>query len=123
VFLHDHYLGLKPGLHIHFYLAQAAMNKPFVKESDRDGDDDLPEAQALPAGVRNYMTPEGYERLRNELAHLMTVKRPAVVQMVSWAASNGDRSENGDYLYGKTLARNRSSHALSDQAFGHRRRG
>lgn len=58
------------------------MNKPFVKESDRDGDDDLPEAQALPAGVRNYMTPEGDERLRNELAHLMTVKRPVVVQMV-----------------------------------------
>lgn len=81
------------------------MNKAFVKESDRDDDDDLPEAQALPAGVRNYMTPEGYERLRNELAHLMTVERPAVVQVVSWAASNGDRSENGDYLYGKKRLR------------------
>lgn len=81
------------------------MNKAFVKESDRDEDDELPEAQALPAGVRNYMTPEGYERLRNELAHLMTVERPAVVQVVSWAASNGDRSENGDYLYGKKRLR------------------
>lgn len=81
------------------------MNKAFVKESDHDDDDEAPEAQALPAGVRNYMTPEGYERLRDELAHLMTVERPAVVQVVSWAASNGDRSENGDYLYGKKRLR------------------
>ena len=81
------------------------MNKAFVKESDRDDDDDLPEAQALPAGTRNYMTPAGYARLRDELAHLMNVERPAVVQVVSWAASNGDRSENGDYLYGKKRLR------------------
>ncbi|AHV94332.1 transcription elongation factor GreB [Bordetella holmesii] len=83
------------------------MNKAFVKESDRDDDDDLPQAQAqaLPAGTRNYMTPEGYARLRDELAHLMTVERPSVVQIVSWAASNGDRSENGDYLYGKKRLR------------------
>ncbi|WP_459614289.1 transcription elongation factor GreB [Bordetella sp. 2513F-2] len=81
------------------------MNKAFVKESDRDDEDDLPEAQALPAGTRNYMTPEGYARLRDELTHLMTVERPAVVQVVSWAASNGDRSENGDYLYGKKRLR------------------
>ena len=71
------------------------MNKAFVKESDNDDDDDLPQAQALPAGSKNYMTPEGYERLRGELAHLMNVERPSVVQVVSWAASNGDRSENG----------------------------
>ena len=76
------------------------MNKAFVKESDADEDDELPEAVALPAGVRNYITPEGYARLRDELTHLMTVDRPSVVQIVSWAASNGDRSENGDYLYG-----------------------
>jgi len=81
------------------------MNKAFVKESDRDDDEDLPEAQALPAGTRNYMTPAGYARLRDELAHLMNVERPAVVQVVSWAASNGDRSENGDYLYGKKRLR------------------
>ncbi|AVJ28576.1 transcription elongation factor GreB [Achromobacter spanius] len=81
------------------------MNKAFVKESDNDDDDDLPQAQALPAGTKNYMTPEGYERLRTELTQLMNVERPAVVQVVSWAASNGDRSENGDYLYGKKRLR------------------
>ncbi|WP_315139244.1 transcription elongation factor GreB [Achromobacter marplatensis] len=81
------------------------MNKAFVKESDNEDDDDLPQAQALPAGTKNYMTPEGYERLRGELTHLMNVERPSVVQVVSWAASNGDRSENGDYLYGKKRLR------------------
>ncbi|VFR24745.1 Transcription elongation factor GreB [plant metagenome] len=81
------------------------MNKAFVKESDRDDEDDIPEAQALPAGTRNYITPEGYERLRAELSQLMNEERPAVVQIVSWAASNGDRSENGDYLYGKKRLR------------------
>lgn len=81
------------------------MNKAFVKESDNEDDDDLPQAQALPAGTKNYMTPEGYERLRGELTHLMNVERPAAVQVVSWAASNGDRSENGDYLYGKKRLR------------------
>ncbi|MCZ8392851.1 transcription elongation factor GreB [Achromobacter xylosoxidans] len=81
------------------------MNKAFVKESDNEDDEDLPQAQALPAGTKNYMTPEGYERLRGELTHLMNVERPAVVQVVSWAASNGDRSENGDYLYGKKRLR------------------
>ena len=81
------------------------MNKAFVKESDNEDDDDLPQAQALPAGTKNYMTPEGYERLRGELTHLMNVERPSVVQVVSWAASNCDRSENGDYLYGKKRLR------------------
>lgn len=81
------------------------MNKAFVKDSDRDDEDDIPEAQALPAGTRNYITPEGYERLRAELSQLMNEERPAVVQIVSWAASNGDRSENGDYLYGKKRLR------------------
>ncbi len=81
------------------------MNKAFVKESDRDDEDEIPEGLVLPAGVRNYITPQGYERLRSELAHLMTEERPSVVQIVSWAASNGDRSENGDYLYGKKRLR------------------
>jgi len=82
------------------------LNKAFVKETDRDEDEDLPEGVTpLPAGTRNYMTPAGYARLREELVHLMNVERPAVVQVVSWAASNGDRSENGDYLYGKKRLR------------------
>jgi len=81
------------------------MNKAFVKESDDADDEDIPEARTLPAGARNYITPQGYARLRDELAHLMNVERPAVVQVVSWAASNGDRSENGDYLYGKKRLR------------------
>lgn len=82
------------------------MNKAFVKESDGDDDDDLgPEAVPLPAGAKNYMTTQGYARLRAELAQLMNEERPSVVQIVSWAASNGDRSENGDYLYGKKRLR------------------
>ena len=82
------------------------MNKAFVKESDGDDDEDLPEGVApLPAGTRNYITTQGYMRLRDELAHLVNVERPDVVQIVSWAASNGDRSENGDYLYGKKRLR------------------
>ncbi|WP_454005798.1 transcription elongation factor GreB [Alcaligenes sp. Marseille-Q7550] len=82
------------------------MNKAFVKESDRDDDEDLePQASALPAGTKNYMTVQGYRRLRAELMQLMNKERPDVVQIVSWAASNGDRSENGDYLYGKKRLR------------------
>jgi transcription elongation factor GreB len=81
------------------------MNKAFVKESDQNDDDAGPEAPSLPAGVKNYMTVQGYQRLRAELEHLMNEERPAVVQVVSWAASNGDRSENGDYLYGKKRLR------------------
>jgi len=83
------------------------MNKAFVKESDGDDDDDvLPDTVTpLPAGARNYITQAGYARLRDELAHLVNVERPEVVQVVSWAASNGDRSENGDYLYGKKRLR------------------
>jgi len=81
------------------------MNKAFVKEQDDVEDDDLPEAQALPVGTKNYLTPGGYAALRDELAHLMNEERPAMVQIVSWAASNGDRSENGDYLYGKKRLR------------------
>lgn len=82
------------------------MSKAFVKESDHDDDEDAgPEAALLPAGTKNYITTDGYQRLRAELAHLMNEERPSVVQVVSWAASNGDRSENGDYLYGKKRLR------------------
>ena len=82
------------------------MNKAFVKEKEDDDEDDQgPEAVALPAGTRNYMTRQGYTALREELTQLMNVERPDVVQIVSWAASNGDRSENGDYLYGKKRLR------------------
>lgn len=81
------------------------MNKAFVKESDNDEDDDLPESRALPAGTKNYMTVAGYRALNDELMRLMNVERPEVVSVVSWAASNGDRSENGDYLYGKKRLR------------------
>ena len=81
------------------------MNKAFVKESEDADDDDIPDAPALPDGVKNYMTVQGHRALHDELMHLMNVERPEVVQTVSWAASNGDRSENGDYLYGKKRLR------------------
>jgi len=84
------------------------MNKAFTKESDAaddDADDDLPAAPALPAGARNYLTPAGYRRLRAELMALLDDERPKIVETVSWAAKNGDRSENGDYLYGKKRLR------------------
>ena len=67
--------------------------------------DDDDEAPALPRGVKNYMTPQGYARMKNELTQLLNVERPELVKVVSWAASNGDRSENGDYLYGKKRLR------------------
>ena len=69
-----------------------------------DGDDD-DGAAALPAGVKNYITPDGFQRLQDELKHLKRVERPKVVEVVSWAAGNGDRSENGDYIYGKKRLR------------------
>lgn len=81
------------------------MNKAFVKEQDQESDDDMPDSAAVPPGTRNYMTPAGFAALRDELSHLMNQERPAIVQIVSWAASNGDRSENGDYLYGKKRLR------------------
>lgn len=80
------------------------MNKAFTKESDQDEDEEL-EAPGLPAGTRNYMTRVGFVRLKGELDQLLRVERPQVVQVVSWAASNGDRSENGDYIYGKRRLR------------------
>ncbi|HTN49053.1 MAG TPA: transcription elongation factor GreB [Burkholderiaceae bacterium] len=81
------------------------MSKAFVKDDAGDGDDDEVALPPLPQGTRNYMTPTGYHRLREELAHLVKTERPEVVRVVSWAASNGDRSENGDYIYGKKRLR------------------
>lgn len=80
------------------------MNKAFVKESDDEDDPDVG-TPAIPAGTKNYMTPQGHRRLKDELLRLIDVERPEVVRVVSWAASNGDRSENGDYIYGKRRLR------------------
>ena len=79
------------------------MNKAFTKETEAE--DDEPALAPLPAGGKNYITPQGYARLRDELLALMDVERPKVVEAVHWAAKNGDRSENGDYLYGKKRLR------------------
>jgi transcription elongation factor GreB len=81
------------------------MNKAFVKESDADDEDEALEAPTLPAGSGNYMTSVGHARLREEFERLVRVERPELVQVVSWAAGNGDRSENGDYIYGKKRLR------------------
>ncbi|MET3130599.1 transcription elongation factor GreB [Oxalobacteraceae bacterium GrIS 1.11] len=82
------------------------MNKAFVKESDQDDDEEAAAlALAIPPGAKNYITPTGYQRIRDELLQLIDVDRPEVVRIVHWAASNGDRSENGDYIYGKRRLR------------------
>jgi transcription elongation factor GreB len=82
------------------------MSKAFTRESD-DADDlnDLEEPSPIPAGAKNYMTPHGWRRMRDELSHLVKVDRPEVTNVVSWAARNGDRSENADYQYGKKRLR------------------
>lgn len=111
------------------------MNKAFTKETESDDDEALTPAP-LPVGGKNYITPQGYERLRCELLDLIDSERPKMVEIVRWAASNGDRSENGDYHYGKKRLReidrrirfltqrlevaeisNPSLHHGSDQAF------
>jgi transcription elongation factor GreB len=81
------------------------MNKAFVKESEDDDEDLAGALPQIPAGAKNYITPAGYQRIRDELLHLIDVERPEVVKVVHWAASNGDRSENGDYIYGKRRLR------------------
>jgi len=81
------------------------MSKAFTREDDDDIEDDVEEASPLPEGARNYMTPGGFARLKAELDGLVDKDRPEVVATVSWAASNGDRSENGDYIYGKKRLR------------------
>ncbi|MBL8198039.1 MAG: transcription elongation factor GreB [Chromatiales bacterium] len=86
------------------------MSKAFTRESDA-ADDDSDDgatgsvAPALPAGARNYITRGGLQRLRDELQYLLHTERPAVTAVVSWAAGNGDRSENADYQYGKRRLR------------------
>ncbi len=80
------------------------MSKAFTKENDQDADEELA-LPALPAGTKNYITPEGYKRLQTELLQLIDVERPQVTEVVHWAAKNGDRSENGDYIYGKQRLR------------------
>ena len=82
------------------------MSKAFTKETEApDDDDDTGGLPPLPPGARNYITPQGYQRLRAELMSLLDHERPKIVETVSWAAKNGDRSENGDYLYGKKRLR------------------
>jgi len=85
------------------------MSKAFTRESDSEDDEPdeaVEEAAHAPlAGVKNYITPSGLQRLRDELKFLLARERPAVTQVVAWAASNGDRSENADYQYGKRRLR------------------
>lgn len=81
------------------------MSKAFVRDNADEEDEDGPRTSAPSPVGKNYMTRVGYDRLRAELDHLMDVERPKVVEVVHWAASNGDRSENGDYLYGKKRLR------------------
>ncbi len=76
-----------------------------MKENDQDDEESLPGVPSLPPGTRNYMTRRGYEVLRLELDNLVRDERPQLVETVRWAASNGDRSENGDYIYGKKRLR------------------
>ena len=82
------------------------MSKAFTKEPEYDDNDELrDDADEVLAGVKNYIRPSGLQRLKDEVAQLIRVERPKVVEVVSWAAGNGDRSENGDYLYGKKRLR------------------
>ena len=84
------------------------MNKAFVRENDEDDENDeaaAPGVPTLPPGTHNYMTRRGYEVLRAELDQLVRSERPVLVETIRWAASNGDRSENGDYIYGKKRLR------------------
>jgi transcription elongation factor GreB len=85
--------------------SERCMSKAFVKETDA-AEEELPEAPGgLPPGSKNYITPDGFRRLQQELNHLSRTERPGIVETVAWAAGNGDRSENGDYIYGKQRLR------------------
>jgi transcription elongation factor GreB len=82
------------------------MNKAFTKESDADEDDGQDaSAPVLPTGLKNYITPAGFKRLKDEALQLLDKERPELVKVIHWAASNGDRSENADYIYGKRRLR------------------
>ena len=87
--------------------ADSLMSKAFTKETDSDADDDydVEAAESLPANFKNYVTPFSLAQMKEELHQLHRVERPKVVEVVSWAAGNGDRSENGDYIYGKKRLR------------------
>jgi transcription elongation factor GreB len=99
-----------PNLHEHHHTSQpgfgtSTMSKAFTRETDGEDDDEDAGLPPLPAGGKNYITPQGYARMRAELLTLIDDERPKVVEIVHWAASNGDRSENGDYIYGKKRLR------------------
>lgn len=81
------------------------MNKAFTKESDNDDEEETQQPETLTDNLKNYVTPSGFSDLQAELRALSSVERPKIVEVVSWAAGNGDRSENGDYLYGKKRLR------------------
>jgi transcription elongation factor GreB len=81
------------------------MSKAFTRETDGDAEEQDSALPELPAGGKNYMTPQGFAAMRTELLQLIDEERPKVVEVVHWAASNGDRSENGDYIYGKKRLR------------------
>ena len=82
------------------------MSKAFTRETDQvDEDEDQEDGPKLPAGTKNYITPAGYAALKAEFDELYRVERPRLVETIAWAASNGDRSENGDYIYGKRRLR------------------
>ncbi len=81
------------------------MSKAFTKEPDEDDEHDGAVEAVLPGGFTNYITPGGHKRLNDELERLWHVDRPKLVDTIAWAASNGDRSENGDYIYGKRKLR------------------
>jgi len=81
------------------------MSKAFTKETDGSNEEPDDEPDPLPAHLKNYMTPFGYKTLQDELNQLMRVERPKLLEVVAWAAGNGDRSENGDYIYGKKRLR------------------
>lgn len=83
------------------------MSKAFTKEDDSPPEEDveIEDGPALPAGAKNYITPAGLKRLEDERKQLVRIERPKVVETVAWAAGNGDRSENGDYIYGKKRLR------------------
>jgi transcription elongation factor GreB len=81
------------------------MSKAFTKETEQDEEDDVQEPSPLPVGAKNYMTPAGYRRLKDEALQLLNKERPELTKVIAWAASNGDRSENADYIYGKRRLR------------------
>jgi len=81
------------------------MSKAFIRENDAPEEEAPLDVEPVPAGTKNYITPAGHARLKSELKALVEIERPEVVRTVAWAASNGDRSENADYIYGKRRLR------------------